>query len=181
MPRAAQRRSARPLVLLALTGLLAPCAALSLRAAPMCGAARLCAPRSWAPLAAAQDDGEASPDPVAPAPAPVPVPPSPAGKSDMPTDFLGAPLPWATLPRLRTRLSSPTTLCAHCLSTAAVARPNAWSGPWWRRAGVFDVTTAGGSLGASLVVAAAFGVVLELVKFIDPDPSSPSVFGSAWS
>ena len=93
MPRAAQRRSARPLVLLALTGLLAPCAALSLRAAPMCGAARLCAPRSWAPLAAAQDDGEASPDPVAPAPAPVPVPPSPAGKSDMPTDFLGAPLP----------------------------------------------------------------------------------------
>ena len=47
--------------------------------------------------------------------------------------------------------------------------------------GVFDTTTAGGSLGASLVVAAAFGVLVEFIRFVDPNPSAPSIFGSAWS
>ena len=47
--------------------------------------------------------------------------------------------------------------------------------------GFLDVTTGPGSLAASLVVAAAFGVLVEFVKFVDPNPSSPSVFGSLWS
>ena len=47
--------------------------------------------------------------------------------------------------------------------------------------GVFDTTTSGGSLGASLVVAAAFGLLVETVKYFDPNSASPSVFGSAWS
>jgi len=44
--------------------------------------------------------------------------------------------------------------------------------------GIFDTTTSFGALGASLVVAAAFGFLVETIKFIDPNTSSPSIFGS---
>ncbi|KAL1520636.1 hypothetical protein AB1Y20_022209 [Prymnesium parvum] len=47
--------------------------------------------------------------------------------------------------------------------------------------GVFDVSTTAGALGASIVVACGFGLLVETIKFIDPSPASPSVFGSIWS
>ena len=47
--------------------------------------------------------------------------------------------------------------------------------------GFIDVTTTGGSLAASLIVAGGFGLFVEFVKFLDPNSASPSVFGSLWS
>ena len=44
--------------------------------------------------------------------------------------------------------------------------------------GIFDMKTTFGSLGASLTVAVIFCVVVELIKLIDPNPSSPSMFAS---
>jgi hypothetical protein len=47
--------------------------------------------------------------------------------------------------------------------------------------GFIDVTTGGGSLLASLIVAGGFGLLVEFIKYADPNTASPSIFGSAWS
>merc|ERR1711935_319427 len=47
--------------------------------------------------------------------------------------------------------------------------------------GFLDVNTTFGSIAASLIVAGGFCVLVELVKFVDKSPSTPSVFGSLWS
>lgn len=45
--------------------------------------------------------------------------------------------------------------------------------------GVFDTSSPGGALAASLIVSGAFGVLVELVKFADPNNvGDASVFGS---
>ena len=41
---------------------------------------------------------------------------------------------------------------------------------------IFDMKTSTGSLGASLTVSVIFCVVVELIKLIDPNPASPSLF-----
>ena len=46
--------------------------------------------------------------------------------------------------------------------------------------GFLDVNTTFGSIAASLIVAGGFCVLVELVKFVDKSPSTPSVFGSLW-
>ena len=41
---------------------------------------------------------------------------------------------------------------------------------------IFDMKTSTGSLGASLTVSVIFCAVVELIKLIDPNPASPSLF-----
>lgn len=44
--------------------------------------------------------------------------------------------------------------------------------------GVFDTTTPFGALGASVVVSLGFALIIEGVKFIDPNPAARSIFGN---
>uniref|UniRef100_A0A7S2HCU3 H(+)-exporting diphosphatase n=1 Tax=Haptolina brevifila TaxID=156173 RepID=A0A7S2HCU3_9EUKA len=44
--------------------------------------------------------------------------------------------------------------------------------------GVFDVTTTFGALGASIVVSVLFVVLVEGIKFIDPNPATRGMFGN---
>ena len=44
--------------------------------------------------------------------------------------------------------------------------------------GVFDVTQPEGALAASVIVSGGFGVLVELVKFLDPNSVGDSIFGS---
>eukprot|EP00310_Coccolithus_braarudii_P001345 CAMPEP_0183360936 /NCGR_PEP_ID=MMETSP0164_2-20130417/56157_1 /TAXON_ID=221442 /ORGANISM="Coccolithus pelagicus ssp braarudi, Strain PLY182g" /LENGTH=84 /DNA_ID=CAMNT_0025535385 /DNA_START=135 /DNA_END=389 /DNA_ORIENTATION=+ len=43
--------------------------------------------------------------------------------------------------------------------------------------GIFDMSTRAGALGASIVVSVAFVTVVEGIKWIDPNPAAPSIFG----
>ena len=45
--------------------------------------------------------------------------------------------------------------------------------------GVFDVTTPSGALFASIIVSGGFGLLVEFIKFLDPNNvGDPSIFGS---
>ena len=97
------------------------------------------------------------------------------------------------IPSIRTGRTSPLRMMTDEADTAAEA-PEApaaptttpsgkpvymGQGPDDKFLGVFDTTQPGGAAAASILVSGGFCLVVEFIKFLDPNPKGdPSIFGS---